>query len=63
MPMEDFSKPSADVSDLEALEKEVPPQDTGDEYERHQNATSKESVGNYVSTLYSAGIFLFAKRG
>jgi hypothetical protein len=51
MPMEDISKSSADVSDLAALEKELPPQDIGDEYERHQNATTKEIVGKFVSTL------------
>lgn len=54
MPMEVVSKPTADVSDLGALEKEMP-QENGDEYEKHQNATTKEVVGNYVSICLIVG--------
>lgn len=50
MPMGDISKPTADISDLGALEKEVP-QVTGDEYEKHQNATAKEVIGTYVRRI------------
>lgn len=50
MPMGDISKPTADISDLGALEKEVP-QVTGDEYEKHQNATTKEVIGTYVRRI------------
>ena len=47
MPMEDINKPTADVSDLGALEKEEP-KDNVDEYERHSSTPTKEVVGIYV---------------
>lgn len=49
--MEDLSKPRVDVSDLGALEKEeefTTPTENCDEYEKHQHATTKEIIGNYV---------------
>jgi hypothetical protein len=45
--MGDITKPRVDVSDLGTLENEEEFAN-GDEYEKHQNATTKEVVGNYV---------------
>ncbi len=47
-------KASVDVSDLGALEKQLPEETfaTFDDYEKHHKAVEKEVVGSYVSTSY-----------
>jgi hypothetical protein len=53
--MADLMKASVDASDLGALEKQLPHEkDTFanfDEYEKHQKATEKEIIGNYVCSI------------
>ena len=52
--MAELIKPTVDASDLGALEKQLPHEETFatfDEYEKHQKAIEKEIIGNYVCIL------------